>query len=253
MEPQDKDLFLQMLAKTMGAYSKSLQEAGSINSWLEILKPYPMNVIGLAFISYRDENGEFAPVPAGIAKRCKLMDGRPTADEAWAIALTSRNEEDTVVWTSETAEAFSICGPVLNAGDEVGARMAFRDAYNRLVAAARVSWSPASWNVSLGWNTEKRDVAIQRAQTAGLLSAPAAQVLLPNYSAIGEAINDSSPEGLQRVKEAVKQLQDGWTRNAELRAAEIEEQRVSVAEQKQNIAGQVADYEKNNLPMRKQA
>jgi hypothetical protein len=40
--------------------------------------------------------------------------GRPaSAEEFWVISLTSRDEVDTVVWTTECAEAFSLAKPIL--------------------------------------------------------------------------------------------------------------------------------------------
>lgn len=176
---KNKDLFLKMLAKAMGAYAKPLPDAGIIASWMEALKPYPLSIVAAAFAAYCDENGEFAPVPAGIAKRCKSMDGRLGAEEAWAIALTSRDEADTVVWTQEIAEAFSICQSVLEMGDEVGARMAFKDAYNRLITAARAAGKPAQWSASLGWDMRKREASLTKAAVAGLLPAPVVAGLLP--------------------------------------------------------------------------
>ena len=129
MTDLDKPEFVRMLSKAMGAYAKPLPEAGIIASWLEMLAPYPLRVIGMAFAGYCSENGEFAPLPAGISKRCQLLDGRPGVEESWALALSSRDEADTVVWTKECAEAFASCQTVLLLGDEIGARMAFKEAY----------------------------------------------------------------------------------------------------------------------------
>jgi hypothetical protein len=235
MEDQDKGRFLQMLIKAMGAYGKSLPAASIIEVWIDLLRPFPLRTVGMAFAAYLDENGEFEPKPAGIAKLCKLMDGRPSDEEAWAIALTSRSEEETVVWTAETAEAFALCSPVLAMGDEVGARMAFKDAYNRLVSAARLANKPCKWNVSLGWDVSKREVALSKAQAAGLLSAPAVQHLLTNHS---DFIGEPSPEGLKMVKEALAAMQDGWEKAAQAREAAIQAERDAVAKRKQELAAQ---------------
>ena len=43
-----------------------------------------------------------------VLERIEEQDGRPGADEAWAIALGALDEADTVVWTDEMAEAFAI-------------------------------------------------------------------------------------------------------------------------------------------------
>ena len=179
MEPRQKPEFIQILAGVLASYGKPLPESAIIGAWWANLQAYPMPTVQAAFRAYCDENGEFAPVAAGIAMRCKLMDGRPGAEEAWAIALSSRDEADTVVWTLECAEAFALCKPVLDMGDEVGARMAFKEAYTRITASARAAGRPAVWSASLGWDMVKRTAVLSKASTAGLLPAPAVSMLLP--------------------------------------------------------------------------
>lgn len=251
MQLSEKKQFLEMLTETLASYAKPLPEAAILAAWWSNLEPFPLRAVAMAFSDYRMENGDFAPVPAGIAMRCKLMDGRPGVEEAWAIALTSQDEADTVVWTSEMAEAFAICMPVLQAGDEVGARMAFKDAYNRLVAAARLAGKPAAWNASLGWDMRKREAAIGRAHVAGLLAAPAVHALLPNYS--DAPAGGQEPEGLKRLKEELAKLQCTREANAERRAAEVAAEREAEAQHKREIAEQVAAYEKNVIPLKAQA
>lgn len=234
--------FLRLLKKTMGAYGKTLpKEDGLLDAWMEHLAPFPLPVIKAALAGYCEENTEFPPVPAAIVKRCKLQDGRPGVEEAWAIALNSRSEADTVVWTTEMAEAFGLCSTVLAAGDEIGARMAFKDAYNRLVTNARMRNLPATWTVSLGWDAGKREIAVGKAVSAGLLPAPQAKALLPNYAPEGEA-QQTSPAGLEKVKAALAKLQEGWASAAERRAAQLEAERQEVAVRKQHLASQAQTY-----------
>jgi hypothetical protein len=205
MEDQDKSTFLGLLSRTMGAYGKGLPEGGIIAAWLTEMRPFPIEVIDTAMAVYRNENGQFAPVPAGIAKICRVMDGRPSGEEAWAIALTSLDESDTVVWTNETAAAFAICRSVFDLGDEVGARMAFKESYARLISDARSAGIPAQWSASLGWDGRKRESAIGRAHVAGLLTGPVVAGLLPNFSVDGEQASES-PEGLKKIKELMAEL-----------------------------------------------
>ncbi|GAA0535112.1 hypothetical protein [Pigmentiphaga daeguensis] len=115
----------------------------------------------------------------GQIEQAMQQGGRPGADEAWAIALRGRDERETVVWTEEIAGALSEVRPVLQAGDDTGARMAFRQAYDRLVADARRARRPMRWMPSLGTDASRREVAITHAVNAGLLPAPAAAALLP--------------------------------------------------------------------------
>jgi hypothetical protein len=120
----------------------------------------------------------------------RIDDGRPSADEAWALALSSTDERETVVWNDEVAAAFAQCRPVLNLGDEVGARMAFRDAYRRIVETNKAAGTAASWYPSLGWDTDLRAAALTRAQSAGLLSAPQVAGLLPPPKEFAPAAGD---------------------------------------------------------------
>jgi hypothetical protein len=194
------------------------------------------------------QRGRFTPKPADIIEQIDGMtggDGRPTDDEAWAIALTSQNEEDTVVWTSETAEAFAICQPVLDTGDKVGARMAFKDAYNRLVVASRIAGLPAQWSVSLGWDMAKREAVVAKAVTSGLLSAPMATALLPNYSQ-SSGQQDECPEGLQRLKEEMARM--NALREQEAAAWELAKkaERDAENERKRVLAEQAASLAKES-------
>lgn len=243
MKDQEKPRFIQMLTKAMSAYGKPLPDGHMVDAWWEILNGYPLRAVSMSFAAYCDENDKFVPVPAGIAMRCKTMDGRPSAEEAWAIALMSRDEADTVVWTTECAEAYSICSSVFP--DEVGARMAFREAYNRLVSEARTSGRPANWNASLGWDPRKREAAISRASVAGLLPAPVVHALLPNYSDTATP-DEKSPAGLLRLKEEMAKLQEKRIEEAERFAAESLAERQAEAAKKRAIADRVEAYQADN-------
>lgn len=103
---------------------------------------------------------------AAIVER--LDDGRPGAEEAWA--MIPHDESGSVVWSEEMASAFGIARPLLDSGDKVAARMAFREAYSRMVAEARDARMPARWSPSLGHDRNGRDAALSAAITAGRLS-----------------------------------------------------------------------------------
>lgn len=98
----------------------------------------------------------------------RLDDGRPSAEEAFG--MLPRDESQTVVWTDEIAEASSIALPLLDAGDKVSARMAFKDTYSRLVSAARDAGKPARWWVSYGHDVKGREGPVRAAIDKGLLS-----------------------------------------------------------------------------------
>lgn len=115
----------------------------------------------------------------------RIDDGHPGPEEAWA--LCSRDEATTVVLTDEIAAAFGIACPVLDAGDEVGARMAFRETYTRLLQQARDERRRAKWWPALG-SPSGRGPAILDAVEKGRLTPDHARLVLdpglPDYDRI---------------------------------------------------------------------
>ena len=107
--------------------------------------------------------------------------------------MASRDESDTVVWTEQIAEAAGIAQPVLDSGDEVGARMAFRDAYDRIL---RERPEKPRWYPSLGSDLGRRTAALDRAVRAGLLTQSHATGLLPapkDAGPVGAALFEGAP------------------------------------------------------------
>jgi hypothetical protein len=149
------------------------------------LRDHSLEQVRAAFDAHvRDpQRGRFMPLPADVIAQilgAAADDGRPGPEEAWAIALRSQDEADTVVWTEEISQARGIARTILEAGDEVGARMAFKEAYSRLVDSARQAGRPPAWSASLGFDPKLRDVALQAAAESGrLLRSDAYQLSSP--------------------------------------------------------------------------
>jgi hypothetical protein len=221
MRNTDMPEFNKLLGDFLMGYGKPRPDADTTAFWFKTLLPFSPATIGQAFNVYAAERPDFAPAPNGIAARCRLLDGRPDENEAWALALASQDERETVMWTEEMQEAFSLCRPVLAGGDEVGARMAFKDAYTRLVSAARAADRPASWKVSEGWDRERRELVIARAVRTELLGGPPAHLSLT----VDGDVPAEKPEGLQRVLEAVAKLEDPRTKAARIQAENEEADR----------------------------
>ena len=141
---------------------------------------------------------EWPPTLPEFVKLCRQADpnrpgGHPSANEAWGLVLASQDETDTVVWNEQIAEAAGIAQPILDAGDEVGARMAFRDAYDRIL---RERADPPRGFPSLGRDPQRRTAAIDRAVRAGLLTQQHAAGLLPapkDTGPIGAALFEGKP------------------------------------------------------------
>lgn len=115
----------------------------------------------------------------------RLDDGRPGVEEAWAMA--PKAESDTAVWTEEMAQAMGPVHSLLNSGDEIGARMAFKELYQKLCQSARDRNLPVSWTVSLGWDIHGRESAIRAAVESGRLTSKQAIIYLPNLTEHDEA------------------------------------------------------------------
>lgn len=107
----------------------------------------------------------------------RLDDGRPGVEEAWA--MIPRTEAETAVWTTEASQAFGVAVRLLDAGDEVAARMAFKETYASMVAQARDAGEPVQWHVSLGWSESGREGVIAEAVRLGRLTPDDAQRYLP--------------------------------------------------------------------------
>lgn len=202
MRNEDLPQFGALLGDVFASYGKSLSDGKEIALWFKQLAPFPGATIRKAFEAYRLERPDFAPVPNGIVARCKLLDGRPDENEAWAVAIASQDESETVVWTEEMAAAFNVARPLLADGDAIAARMAFKDSYKRLVDDARATNKPAQWSVSAGWDATRRQIAVQKAVVAGLLAGPQPHLALPNESGLSPA----KPEGLQKLIETLNAL-----------------------------------------------
>lgn len=97
----------------------------------------------------------------------RMPNQHPGAEEAWA--LCPRDEAQTVVWTDAIAEAFGVARPLLQEGDHVAARMAFRETYNRIVAESH--GATPKWWPSIGHDVHGRARPLLAAAESGRLPA----------------------------------------------------------------------------------
>ncbi len=135
---------------------------GTAAMMAEDLCAYPVPAVKAALKACRFEvKGKLAM--ADILQRVQASDGRPGKDEAWAIAMTTNDEFETVVLTDEIQLALAAAKPVLDAGDKIGARMAFISAYERFVGQARQDTKQVNWHVSVGFDASRRIQAVTKA------------------------------------------------------------------------------------------
>lgn len=107
----------------------------------------------------------------------RLDDGRPGAEEAWA--MIPKDEYSSAVMSDEMAEAYGVAAPLLASGDEIAARMAFRESYVRLVQKARDEGRQAKWFPSLGFDPAARASAVADAVRHQRLTVEQSARLLP--------------------------------------------------------------------------
>lgn len=113
-----------------------------------------------------------------ILQQLDRICGRYGAEEAWALAVQAHDEAATVVWNNEVAQAWALVSGMAAAGDLIGARMAFKQAYERIGQEARNQRQRPQVQVSIGWDSAKRIEAVSKAHQQGLLALAEAQSIL---------------------------------------------------------------------------
>lgn len=123
---------------------------------------------------------------ADILERIDQSNGFIGADEAWSLACQAMDESATVVMTEQITQAWGVARDVMP--DKVGARMAFREVYNRLVDQAKDAGQQPVWFASLGHDKQGREAPLMQAAQLGRLSMNQVQQLLPAPEQIAPAV-----------------------------------------------------------------
>lgn len=183
MREQDRKRFARAVSTALGLYGKEVDQQ-TLKAWWNILARYGIEDVERGFEAFlRDSKaGRYAPTPAAIIGAMEADDGRPGAEQAWTLAVASFDEAATVCLSEEIFSARNLAGPLYEAGDRIGARMAFKQYYEDEVRTARANRRPAKWTMSLGTDKRLRTEAVKRAKAAGLIGAERARELLPNPS-----------------------------------------------------------------------
>ena len=201
MRPEDKTEFDVALCGVLELNDKPVPSEAVIDIWMDALRPYSLQQVTRALTAHVKKS-KFAPKPADIIEVINLQDGRPSSDEAWPIALKASDESATAVWTEEIEQAWFHCLPVFEQGDEVGARMTFRQFYDRLVSDARSQGIAVKWNVSLGHDPDLRKKALVQAETQGLIAHERIEHLLPAPEPEGDGQHVAAIIGYDKKPEA---------------------------------------------------
>ena len=186
MGKDDFDDFTALVDQVYALQSQRVLSAEAKALFFAALAEHPYELVRrAAFAHLKDPaKGGFPLLPAHIEAHiaaAKGGDGRPGAEEAWSIAVRAMDETETVMMTGEIAEAWGGVKAIFAAGDEVGARMAFKEIYSRLVSQARVDRKTVAWWPSLGSDLERRQLAMKKAVRDGLIGSqsPAAIEVIP--------------------------------------------------------------------------
>lgn len=248
MQRDDFAPFVALLGDVMGLWpnAKPLTE-GQVAMFFRALQRHPLSAVRAGLDAHvRDaQRGRFPPVPADVIAQIEgqaANDGRPGPEEAWAIALRSVDESATVVWTQEIAAALNAARPVLDVGDDVGARMAFREAYSRMVEEARAAGRRPVWEASEGWDSQRRAQAITEAVQLGRLPSSALAALPPPPGIPLLETDDGNPRAAE-ARALLRQLADELRNREDPESVDARSRRATEA-LKAAAAQRVEDYQR---------
>lgn len=138
---------------------------GAMMACIDALVQYPIEVLLLA-IKKHIQTAKFAPTPKDIIDMLSIGRVHICADEAWGLVLKSFDETLTVIVTPEIMQARGLIIDIYNAGDLIGARMGFREAYNRIISTTNHA---PEWLISAGSDGVSRVSEIEKAAQIGRL------------------------------------------------------------------------------------
>lgn len=187
MKSTDNTTFAVILTGIMrDVYEKPVSPT-LINLWIASLKPYDLADVQAAFERHitDPDAGQFPPKPADLIRQLQALypesdSSHPGPEEAWGMLnRLLQDEGETGVLTEEMRHAWAMCSPILQANDEVGARMCFLETYRKAVQKARSERRGPKWSLTMGTDVERRKTALEAAVDAGRISADYARSLLP--------------------------------------------------------------------------
>lgn len=127
----------------------------------------------------RTHKGRFSL--AQMIELIEQQDGRPGVEEAWGqVAQMLTDETRSAVMTPEMEAAYYAAAEVYNAsGDQIGARMTFKEVYSRALINARNSGAAPVWKLTQGSDKAHAAAVVRLAYEQGKISQTAAINYLP--------------------------------------------------------------------------
>lgn len=199
--------------------SNQVPSDGVVMSVFDTLIEYPIEHV-LGSIQVHSRKSKFAPTPADVVA---IIESRTNTkhigpDEAWGIVLKSFDEAESVVMTQEMLDARCAAWSAWFDGDKIGARMAFKDTYSRIIESAP---SP-KWRLIVGWGQLRIEAAVEEAKLLGrlpdeyrankhlLLGAPAAtSVTVSGLIEQAAEKTKQSPEVREKALSKLKKILSG--------------------------------------------
>ena len=176
MNQNDFKAFSELLSAVADYYGKPLKSA-TIQLYWNAFAGFDFELIK-RLLNEHVTVGKFMPTIAELLDILRVMDGRPSPEEAWSMVARSLNDEGvTIVWTEEMASAFGVALGLTE--DRIAARMAFKEAYVGAVSAARKAGRQVRWMPSLGHDPAGREGPLIEAVNLGRLSVQHVRGLLP--------------------------------------------------------------------------
>lgn len=142
--------------------------------WWASLAGFPDGAL-MASVTRYIKSSSFAPHLNDILKGCDAQTdgGWLGAEEAWA--LMPKSEHESAMLTTEIAQAIAAASPLIESGDRVAARMAFKDCYTRLVERAKLEGRQPRYFPSYG--TDKHGVVSMLAKAVQIGQVPVSQAI----------------------------------------------------------------------------
>ena len=176
MQQHEALAFSDLIAGAWEAVGRNLT-GRAVVIMFESLKSHSLEAVQKAVsLHSRGSRGRNPPTVADIEEIIGDHTSTIGADEAWGLAVQAADERNSVVWTQPIAQAWGLAQPIYRAGDEVGARMAFRAHYERAVAACREQGIQPVWFISQGNDPVLLGAVVESNIQAGRLPNSAATV-----------------------------------------------------------------------------
>ena len=141
MIEQDKAEFKKILDRMTASLGRNPMPALGVSAWWDAMQSVAMTIgqFRAAMAAHLSEITDW-PAPASIIQRAGLQRQSPWPSPEVAWNMTPKSEDESGWLCEETAAALGACQDSLNRGDEIGARMAFIEAYKQLPKTGAPRW-----------------------------------------------------------------------------------------------------------------